>query len=1477
MSTQHLAFSAFASPFESYDIPIAVGERLLELACDGAQGVVVDRMMHTRFGVEMSGAAPVSVVNVAERVVMQTERAPTRFAALRDVVRCPENPRATMVQRRERDGRKRARNPDVRCLEARDHTMFLAALLVAIQETLRHDESIDALPCSVGFALCSSTDRMMEHHLAPLLRHSSDAWVNACVSVQVLRACNESGDVHRAMQAALHDAKRRGRTRMNYVLCGAQVYDISGRVNIPTAVVSYVQLSMASYTCISDFMRQCRLRASECADTAEQHRTVSPQRCVACVNAHSESVVDWDTTVLRLHLRLRDLLSGDADLIKTTERESARCQFCAMLRTMCAIVLRYISSTGDSNSLVCRVGRTTEPTDPADPLTELTRSGGFPVAAVHTQDVHIPLECMFRTATHIFRYATLLMQVCHSKLGGDGGRAAAYRMRERRPHFVPILGMERTKLSQQAHKTLHHSLSAYSANANVSITAYHFDVAYTFDVGYTVAVHNSTMACIAHGESAHHAHTSAMLSATRDTVRTASNAHAAAFVATCTEDEQHGPRTTIVGVTPVVKFMGGREFIGCAGHGECCEGSLRPMPGFVHFLRAMACGDDYHAHSGVQWLFSQLFSVRGRTRDIAMTVTLRPTDNSFSLYRLLPLLVNFDAGTDGGLTALRALWDGIQQPYIDANCLVYPEEMMDIMEGMTGRSLGAQAVVQHMDTAPTDGLGAELLAPLPSTRSNSADTARRLIENSVLLRLMDMSMYDASHHGRVDEAAECHRIAGLANSAVVQEQSGEAELDDMDVDTEPVAPVRRVPVPHADAQHAPPHEAEPNDADEAEPNDADDDSMLMSEIQDQSLSVMSDDFVGGLEAWDARPLTAQPVVPRRAFRRRNTGNSVDQCGRVVGEHAMNRDKVLRLDTTPFYAGMLAFLAPRAVRVTVTYALMEDVWYTLLQDTTLWIEHRHLATLLIELLCAERDYVYQERRRGLPTWLVWRRMRARYIRWSTDRHVAEGAVAPHTDRYSWVREFEEDDPGTHGSDEREAGGVRRRVRVRTRKVARDSCQCRRCGEVSCKKPLPTRLHVIDGVWGGDGEDGGMDLSTDEGFWRCVDEAHGPIESYQETSRVRGMRAAPVLQPHQLYDPLCSLPPRPDCADDDAWTNVNFRVRFRRSATSLRRFGDDEKLVMPTRSKLLPDLRTPLHFLFYLLAADPRTPTHVQTRIFRDVLAVPSRQLLQPVAISPLGCQAAQHREAHEVLGRWCQKNTGTPQLPAICDQLAPSCLEWLSTGCRSLDPWMLEQGTTLPFAPLAFMSASLELMRTLTYRECGAAHPQPAGFLGHGSTRNNADHTIVLSLFDPEVIRRMIARTDDLPFAYSWRDLQTGAALDEPIVLRTSQMMPLYDSPFTKRCTATARFRRAVTSGHVTKTTGPFTHASDALIASALAYPITHVDTRMIGTSFVDADRLRDQTRDSIQYLYLGKRPNPGTGYGDVFHTDLQQCSKAVHV
>lgn len=371
-------------------------------------------------------------------------------------------------------------------------------------------------------------------------------------------------------------------------------------------------------------------------------------------------------------------------------------------------------------------------------------------------------------------------------------------------------------------------------------------------------------------------------------------------------------------------------------------------------------------------------------------------------------------------------------------------------------------------------------------------------------------------------------------------------------------------------------------------------------------------------------------------------SSTGRTGRRTSSSNDTKDmRVMNLAQCSLYSNLLALLAPYHMRVGVSYHTLQQVWCALLDNRELWITHYQLACAMIEWLRPSRPRTRshaQSADGGIPTWYVWRVMRAAYVRWRSEEQKRKCPLSHNghpcyreqkltgipssgrwIDRYEFTVSSSAAPLTTPNQQQRRLSS-----RLKRSPVATSWCLCRQCAQVSCAQPIPGWVRQrpsssVPGFWYVNAalryEPELLRMVHDHAYVNVREYATGPARNTGVYCNVDGngggggggdesypplstppLSAAPS-EPLAVYDPLCPVPPYPDSPEDiQQWKECSFQP----ASSSAAGIWDTDVAHIPSCSQLMPDMQPP-HLLFYAFAYDPSVSVELRAEIFKSVRA------------------------------------------------------------------------------------------------------------------------------------------------------------------------------------------------------------------------------------------------------------------------------------
>jgi hypothetical protein len=295
-------------------------------------------------------------------------------------------------------------------------------------------------------------------------------------------------------------------------------------------------------------------------------------------------------------------------------------------------------------------------------------------------------------------------------------------------------------------------------------------------------------------------------------------------------------------------------------------------------------------------------------------------------------------------------------------------------------------------------------------------------------------------------------------------------------------------------------------------------------------------------------------------------------------------------TRNVYSILRPFLCPKD-DVYAHLDMVQVVWTILLDDQDLWIDHRQLVGLVMEMMQSNTDYVPSGTQ--METWKVWRYLRQEYVKACLAHHERTTLRPPSDDGDSSATAVWCSDPG-----------------------------CNACWRVSNEQQMDPdvfRAMLIEPF-----------IRTAE-RGRRMSEIFGKrldtVEDYIE--ELDGHDRDP-----ELYSPFYDIPPRPCEAEVDHWRYCEVREKNYYSRRRAWRLMETE-LIVPKVSYMTPDLQVPTHFLFYLLACDPRVCESDRLGIMAGLRGTTAMQRLSPVPNPTRGCASTAFGEGCRQMHQYAQ--------------------------------------------------------------------------------------------------------------------------------------------------------------------------------------------------------------------------------------------------
>lgn len=1295
----------------------------------------------------------------------------------------------------------------------RDPLVCGVAMVRATECTLAQCKSLDEVPSGIVHALCSSPDLRTQQMMASHLTYQYE-WLNACVCLSELRRVEQSA-LTRISQLAQQQVRRRQHMPLD-VGVREHVRAVDDRelhIDHQYGDIHPYRVSFSVYACVHDYIRQSRLLPVD----MHAHTNL----CKACDAAGMCNDLSMDDACMALYMRVRALLDGQQDVRVQVQMGRVKCLFCQFVHRMCLCVLKWTAKRMGEQRFT-QAPKITALLHRTDAITLEVNDLRSSTQIRHQNEYCVPLECMLDQAMYEFRAVHVLMQAFHARKCDD--TSAGSRVTQD-THVREYLAAKPRGTTVVAHRHLVPAAAPSALELRVQSRAPHFVALEHAD---RIDTHARDMRDVAHTAHVYNqTHRKMAQKRKRDSVPDHQDL---VHVRTSFERDRQTARVGMQIPTPMHRHLQHSSAARYGGVSHCfSDAQLDAMPGSVLFLNALMRGNAHELRAAYERLYSMAFVASGRSRSGACVGLMAEDDPCFSLMRLLPVLLCVGDGPE----VLEILWEGIQAPYTNVRGLVPYSEHALSYQALTQRSSlverrecthdeeqEQQAIAQPMEV--DDVLNAQDACVLQNAReqleTDDDDLAERLGINDCIRRRKLAGIYDPAKDGEIDYEAERLRpsflghehaetirnemeeltIAGAREPEV--ERTAEQDQQRM-VDTLARLQQRR--------EQEPEHDSDPDQYNCSSDSDQD---GTASRSSSMFMSEAASEVIQGEVAADGAFVNAQ----------KQTHGSTTTTARKRPHRRHPSRLVYNWECAPFYASLLAFLAPRKTRVQVRYDLLRDVWDTLLSNAELWRDHRHLVTFMMELMVQPRDTrdLLRRRNRRLPMWMVWRQMRSRYIVWCQEQHVE----SERTSRFNYAQVIED---CMDSDDEQDQDAPLRRTRtIRRQRVLARPCSCARCAWVSCDAPLPAHVHdsPADFLFAGDAQS----VSTSAMF-EYIDRHYGrPSEYAERHAQMAVDQRTCVHKKTGIYDPLCPVPPRPPPSAMQEWLDVDFRIQFQYSVHGDRRYSDDDSMVLPTHSYLLPNLRTPVHMLLYVLAADPRCPRAVASRVFPGVQCAMSRTSFAPPPTPFDLHQSLRYRQAHQRVGEWCAAQLSEVRddadEPPARGAAQMQRLEWIRQGCPALSDAQIRAGLVMPFAPMAMVVTALESMTHLAFARHGTRtdtnHPRVQQFagthtmLGPMCLRQTVGLEAVCALFDPRALRMAIAHNRLVPVAQH-QDTQE--------MYHAEQLLSLYDAPFSKCNQASRGMRRLLRDGEFQSYVGPLTHVNDRLLDACLAFPVRRLD------------------------------------------------------
>lgn len=911
-----------------------------------------------------------------------------------------------------------------------------------------------------------------------------------------------------------------------------------------------------------------------------------------------------------------------------------------------------------------------------------------------------------------------------------------------------------------------------------------------------------------------------------------------------------------------------------------------PMIAAPLHAAGLLMGDQWDIMAAMEWMYNQMFGYDHVQRpNTTASMLMHPMDPCLPYYRLLPLLLERVCDRPLGF---HTLWRGITEPYNGDNGLFSRAPRIRVRRNGSSSSTRTAAFSDTLSMAPDTASAPGALYDECDADDehhvhdddNSHDPIERMhnrlqvesrgdsmplwappalaasAHNCRIRILQEHGTYDAREHGYLRDDAYDKPVGvyapGTAHYEPLVDVTEENDADAEDEQTEPVARA----------------------------------TDLLQRIQEQQGGAVQD---GNQRSFGAGLVYTEEIARLRSTQQRRVtveddtesymavdgGNDVvnmtvtcDSSRDDVSTHALSEsgtrrrkkrplegtgdDRVYNLTNSTFYSNMLAFIAPYASRITVEHDVLTLCWTLLLSKECLWVRHRLLATLLIELMDARSLMHYRSKQHGdCPTWLVWRAMRMRYANLCVNRQHKPRAAAVTATATATATRAQRPGPRQHWVRETMDTGATQSPQHTDRHIHVDNvlpspCKCTVCLNLSHTRAPPAALdaHHTSGFWR-------LPIAEHiDAFWDDMDHNYYvPPASYGQVTDM----AKQVDDYNHVYHPLAVVPPYPADVDElRQWMEDHRpRVSFSRSKNALRRFGNDEHLVLPTRSRLLPTLYMPMHYLLYALACDGDVDADSGRRIFVGVRGDMWQQETRPPRPPNGADNMVVFTRSYAAARQWMHR--AAAQVPRGCPPIPQSPLQqrkkhwrvqWLCREqLRALRADEFAQERYVGLRPLLTTMMGLEALRHLPYYEDetpqqvrlfgrSARGRRMRDYYGPGMTRATMDVASVSTMIDWTHVSRALSNT-----WYAGEQLHHDhhmlfpALFEAPTVrgdpddvapvhaeaVAMKDVMPVWDSPWTVQNTMPPAQRRSNP-----RMAGPLTHADQQMIQHALYHPLTHV-------------------------------------------------------
>lgn len=648
-------------------------------------------------------------------------------------------------------------------------------------------------------------------------------------------------------------------------------------------------------------------------------------------------------------------------------------------------------------------------------------------------------------------------------------------------------------------------------------------------------------------------------------------------------------------------------------------------PAFMQFLHHLYYGDDHQLASAVQWLFYRLFRLEKRCSEPSSPLAVP----SPLVTRLLPVYLQHGDMALRHVRLLPMLLDSLAESDEERVCMIHDglrKPFADVPRFMRSST----RMRYHQSKSVSHAVGEKNARTKDSRNTHGSSDTRNLYVDDVV----------------ITQALEPHTAKGWV----------EELLDELQVDT-----VRntRESIPHSVGGET-------------------------SCDSDESHHSTSDD--AQRDAMDVQPTT--PVVDTSNDRPQNNSseNTIDAPTTSEPNSAQStcprstENLTFNLYHCTLYSNILAVLAPYTTRVCIATSTLRLVWRMLLDDYSLWIRHRYLVCVIIELLQVESLAKLVKANNGkIPLWYIWRTMRMQYVDWRREQQQArcpspnarhqyhfrlqKPSVALAFERLKTCRA----EPGKSAASARDDANsnTTRRTKREPDVVTRLWCYCYACAQVSCSNTLPqwtsseqaqdTSTHPTDDV----SSDSSNHASHIPGYWCARRLPQGKLallnsinkdiyvlqEQYIHGPAARcGIFHSSVCDslghPYAVYDPLCSIPPYPSEENERAeWYERSvFPAGHAQNKQGRYVFGQPDYLDLTPSSSLVPDLDPP-HLLFYSFACDPQINTNVRAEIFMSIQAVRGIDEREFYPSEPVACDREQmlsdYRTSAEFNSGWME--------------------------------------------------------------------------------------------------------------------------------------------------------------------------------------------------------------------------------------------------